>query len=77
MLNSYKTIIRKPKTGLLGDGTSSIAMTTSTVSKLSRPRSFEKCDLFVILFVGHFKLRYQHQVEIPYLRRILDLKQSY
>lgn len=59
MLNSYETIIRKPKTGLLGDGTSSIAMTTSTVSKLSRPRSFEKCDLFVILFVGHFKLRYQ------------------
>lgn len=24
--------------------TSSIAITTSTVSKLSRPRSFEKCD---------------------------------
>ena len=27
--------------------TSSIAITTSTVSKLSRPRSFEKCDTFV------------------------------
>ena len=25
--------------------TSSIAMTTSTVSRLSRPRSFEKCDV--------------------------------
>lgn len=62
---------------LLGDGTSSIAMTTSTVSKLSRPRSFEKFDLFVILFDGHFKLPYQLRVEIPYLRRILDLKQGY
>ena len=26
--------------------TSSIAITTSTVSKLSRPKSFEKCDVF-------------------------------
>lgn len=26
--------------------TSSIAITTSTVSKLSRPKSFEKCEVF-------------------------------
>ena len=26
--------------------TSSIAITTSTVSKLSRPKSFEKCEAF-------------------------------
>lgn len=58
MLNSYKTISKKKRAALLGDNTSSIAMTTSTVSKLSRPRSFEKCDLFVILSDGHFKLPY-------------------
>jgi len=44
MLNSYTVVNGCHNTSFVPQPTSSIAMTTSTVSKLSRPRSFVKCD---------------------------------
>lgn len=45
MLNSYEKIShRLTPSASFAEHTSSIAMTTSTVSKLSSPRSFVKCE---------------------------------
>ena len=57
------------------DHTSSIAITTSTVSKLSRPKSFEKCDVFDTSLPGQYLMRADRKAgDSFYLCRIGHLK---